>query len=53
VIATMLSQSAMTGKQFEHAFPLLQDQEPIVAEIVAQLQPGDKVFTHGVPNSWC
>jgi hypothetical protein len=50
LIATMLYQSAMTAWQFEHPFPLLKDQEPIVAEILAQLQPGDKVFTHGVPE---
>jgi hypothetical protein len=50
IIVMMLYQSAMTAWRFEHGFPLLKDQEPIVAEILAQLQPGDKVFTHGVPE---
>jgi hypothetical protein len=48
LIAIMLFQSALTALQFEHPFPLLTDQDSIVAEIVAQLQPGDEIFTHGV-----
>lgn len=50
LIATMFYQSAAIAWQFEHTFPLLKDQDAIVAEILAQLQPGDKVFTHGVPE---
>lgn len=50
LIATMLYQSATTALQFEHGFPLLKDQDTVIVEILAQLQPGDKVFTHGVPE---
>lgn len=50
LIGTMLYVSATSASQFQHGFPLLNDQDPIVAEIVGQLHPGDKVFTHGVPE---
>lgn len=50
LIGTMLYVSATSASQFQHAFPLLKDQDAILAEILAQLQPGDKVFTHGVPE---
>ena len=47
-IILLLSWQAVTfAKQFERVFPTLNDQQPVVDEIVAQLQPGDKIFVHG------
>lgn len=50
LIAVMLYQAIVRAAQFERSFPLLQDQDAVVAAILAQLQPGDKVFTHGAPE---
>lgn len=50
LVAAMLFRSALNATDFDHPFPLLKDQEAVVAEIVAQLQPGNEVFTLGVPE---
>jgi hypothetical protein len=50
VIAAMLYLAATQATPAERASLSLADQDAVVAGIVAQLQPGDKVFTHGVPE---
>lgn len=50
LITAMLYQSMLRMNPVENVLPSLGDQDAIVAEILAQLQPGDKVFTHGVPE---
>jgi len=50
VVAAMFYRAAAQANQFERSAVKLQDQDAVVAEIIAQLQPGDQVFTHGVPE---
>lgn len=47
---TMLYQAVMGIRRQEQPSPSLRDQDAIVTEIVAQLQPGDKVYVHGLPE---
>jgi hypothetical protein len=47
LLVFILGRGVVDAFSFERGFPTLQDQDVAISEIVAHLQPGEKIYAHG------